>query len=108
MNLVVLCPHFAPDVAPTGEVITRDRTELADRGHRLHVVTALPWYLHHEVEPEWTAARARTEATPWGWITRVHPFPTDKTNIPARAAGLRRVHRMAAAGRRPPARSPTP
>ena len=23
MRLVVLCPHFAPDVAPTGEVITR-------------------------------------------------------------------------------------
>ena len=24
-------------------------------------------------------------ATPWGRITRVHPFPTDKRNIPARA-----------------------
>ena len=23
MNLLVLCPHFAPDVAPTGEVMTQ-------------------------------------------------------------------------------------
>ena len=29
MKLAVLCPHFAPDVAPTGEVITRIVAELA-------------------------------------------------------------------------------
>ena len=29
MNLLVLCPHFAPDVAPTGEVITSITGELA-------------------------------------------------------------------------------
>ena len=29
MNIVVLCPHFAPDVAPTGEVMTSIVTELA-------------------------------------------------------------------------------
>ncbi len=23
MNLLVLCPHFAPDVAPTGDVMTQ-------------------------------------------------------------------------------------
>jgi len=41
MNLLVVCPHYAPDVAPTGEVMTSIVTELARRGHRLHVVTAL-------------------------------------------------------------------
>ncbi len=88
MNLLVLCPHFAPDVAPTGEVMTSITHALAERGHRLHIVTSLPWYRLHDVEPEWSGWPWRTEATDWGSITRLHPFPTDKTNIPARAAGF--------------------
>jgi colanic acid biosynthesis glycosyl transferase WcaI len=85
VNILVLCPHFAPDVAPTGEVMSRIVVELAARDHRLHVVTALPWYRHHRLEPGWDGQLARTERTTWGRITRVHPFPTDKRNIPARA-----------------------
>lgn len=85
MKLLVLCPHFAPDVAPTGEVMTSIAGALADRGHELHIVTALPWYREHRVEPGWGGRPWRTEVTPWGRITRLHPFPTDKTNIPARA-----------------------
>jgi colanic acid biosynthesis glycosyl transferase WcaI len=85
MNLLVVCPHYAPDVAPTGEVMTSIVTELARRGHQLHVVTALPWYRGHRVEEEWTGRWVRTEETDFGWITRLHPFPTDKSNIPARA-----------------------
>lgn len=88
MNLLVLCPHFAPDVAPTGEVMTSIAGALADRGHRLHVVTSLPWYRHHAVEPEWRGRLWRTERTAWGHLTRLHPFPTDKTNLPARALGF--------------------
>lgn len=84
MNLLILCPHYAPDVAPTGEVMTRIGDELIRRGHRLHVVTALPWYEHHEVGDGWKGKAVRHEETSWGQITRVHPFPTDKTNIPAR------------------------
>lgn len=85
MNVLVLCPHFAPDVAPTGEVMSRIVVELAARGHHLHVVTALPWYQHHALEPGWDGQLVRTERTEWGRVTRVHPFPTDKRNIPARA-----------------------
>ncbi len=88
MKLAVLAPHFAPDVAPTGEVITRIVLELADRGHQLHVVTALPWYLHHRVEPEWAGRAIRVEPTEWGSITRVHPFPTHKSSIPRRGAAF--------------------
>ncbi len=88
MNILVLCPHYAPDVAPTGEVMTAIVEALAARGHRLHVVTALPWYRHHAVEDGWTGRPSRTESTPWGWITRLHPFPTDKTNIPARGVAF--------------------
>jgi colanic acid biosynthesis glycosyl transferase WcaI len=85
VNLLVLCPHFAPDVAPTGEVMTQIALSLVERGHRLHVVTALPWYRDHEVETGWGGRPWRTEHVEWGRITRVHPFPTDKRNIPARA-----------------------
>jgi colanic acid biosynthesis glycosyl transferase WcaI len=85
VNVLVLCPHFAPDVAPTGEVITSITTELAARGHQLHVVTSLPWYRHHRIEDGWSGKAIRHQITDWGRITRVHPFPTDKSNIPARA-----------------------
>lgn len=105
MKLLILCPHFAPDVAPTGEVMTSIVGALADRGHELHVVTALPWYREHRVEPGWGGRLWRTERTSWGRITRLHPFPTDKTNIPARAVafagftGLATVAGLLAGGR---------
>jgi colanic acid biosynthesis glycosyl transferase WcaI len=105
MKLLILCPHYAPDVAPTGEVMTSIATALADRGHELHIVTSLPWYREHRVEPGWGGRLWRTERTPWGRITRLHPFPTDKTNIPARAVafagftGLATVAGLVAKGR---------
>src|SRR5205814_8053920 len=104
VNVLVLCPHFAPDVAPTGEVITSITTELAARGHQLHVVTSLPWYRHHRIESGWTGRPVRTQTTDWGRITRVHPFPTDKRNIPARAfafAGFTALSGLASVVSRP-------
>ncbi|MDP2289809.1 MAG: glycosyltransferase family 4 protein [Actinomycetota bacterium] len=89
LRLAVLCPHFAPDTAPTGEVITRIVTELAALGHELHVVTALPWYREHRIEDGWNGKWVRREETAWGSITRVHPFPgDDKRNLVRRAAGF--------------------
>ncbi len=85
MKLVVVTPHFAPDVAPTGEVITRIVEQLAARGHRIEVITSLPWYEHHAVEPEFRGKSIRSEAMSWGKVTRVNPFPTDKRDIPRRA-----------------------
>lgn len=88
-SVVVICPHFAPDTAPTGTVMTRIVHELAALGNEVHVVTALPWYRSHAIEPEWTGQWVRSEVTSWGSITRVHPFPgTDKTNLIRRAAGF--------------------
>jgi colanic acid biosynthesis glycosyl transferase WcaI len=92
MRIAVLCPHFEPDLAPTGVVMTSIVHELAARGHPVHVVTSLPWYEHHRVEEEWRVPGldgiVRHTDVPWGRITRVHPFPTDKTNIPARAVAF--------------------
>ena len=85
MNLTILCPHLRPDLAPTGEVMSSIAEGWIERGHRLHVVTSLPWYMHHAIEPGWEGRLVRHEDVPWGRITRVHPFPTEKTNIPARA-----------------------
>jgi colanic acid biosynthesis glycosyl transferase WcaI len=86
VNLLVLCPHYAPDTAPTGDVMTSIAGELAARGHRLHLVTSLPWYEHHAIEPGWAGRLVRhDDEDPIGRISRVHPFPTDKRNIPARA-----------------------
>ncbi len=85
----MLCPHFEPDTAPTGDVITRIVHELAARGHELHVVTSLPWYRTHSIEPGWTGKWVRRETTPWGSITRVNPFPGgDKANLVRRALGF--------------------
>ncbi|MEZ5411884.1 MAG: glycosyltransferase family 4 protein [Acidimicrobiales bacterium] len=89
MKLLILCPHFEPDLhAATGEVMTRLVEGLAKRGHQISVVTALPWYKEHDVEPEWRGRPWRSERVAWGRIVRVWPFPTDKSNVAARAVGF--------------------
>ena len=89
MRIVVLCPHFAPDTAPTGSVMTGIVDELAARGHEIHVVTSLPWYRDHAIAPGWSGRWWRTESTNWGSITRVHPFPgDDRRRLLRRALGF--------------------
>ncbi len=91
LKLVVLCPHFEPDTAPTGVVMTTIVHELAKLGHEIHVVTALPWYREHRVESQWakTTWRTRTTSTPWGSVTRLNPFAgDDKKNLWRRALGF--------------------
>lgn len=89
MKIVVLCPHFEPDTAPTGTVMTRLVDELARRGHQLHVVTALPWYRSHRIEDGWDGTMLRRATTRFGSVTRVHPFPgKDRSNIARRALGF--------------------
>lgn len=89
VGIVVLCPHFVPDNAPTGTVMTRIVDELVALGHQVHVVTALPWYRTHAIEPGWTGRWVHRETTEWGSITRVNPFPgDDKSNLLRRAVGF--------------------
>ena len=87
--IVVLVPHFAPDTAPTGEVITRIVDEFIAAGRTVHVVTALPWYRTHSIENGWGGRLIRREKTSWGSIVRIHPFPgKSKTNLLRRAVGF--------------------
>jgi len=89
LKLVVVTPHFAPDVAPTGEVVTRIVKELSAQGHAIEVITSLPWYRDHRIEPGYEGKLVRYEDVPWGRIVRVNPFPTpDKRNIARRAASF--------------------
>ncbi len=88
-TIVVLCPHFEPDTAPTGTVMTRIVEELAALGHEIHVVTSLPWYRDHAVAPGWRGRTVRRERTAWGSVTRVEPFAgSDRTNLARRALGF--------------------
>jgi len=88
-RIVVLCPHFAPDTAPTGDVMTRIVQEMTHVGCEVHVVTSLPWYRNHQIEPGWGGRLVRKEKTSWGSITRIHPFPgKDKRSLLRRAAGF--------------------
>jgi len=103
MRLLVLCPHFAPDTAPTGTVMTRIVDELTKLGWEVDVVTSLPWYRRHAIEAGWTGRLRRREGTSWGSITRLHPFPADKANLVARAAafiGFSAIAAVDAASRR--------
>lgn len=98
MNLVVVTPHFAPDVAPTGSVMTRIVGELAELGHSIEVITSLPWYRHHAVEPAFEGKLMRHEDIRWGRITRLHPFPAPhKRALIHRAAAFAGFSAMGAA-----------
>jgi colanic acid biosynthesis glycosyl transferase WcaI len=89
VRILAVLPHFQPDVAPTGIIASRLVEELGELGHRIDVVTSLPWYENHAVLEGWRGRPVRREPTPWGHVTRVHPFPTgDKKNIPKRAVGF--------------------
>ena len=90
-RILVMCPHFEPDVAPTGVVMTRIVHELTNIGFEVHVVTALPWYARHKVDDQWRQVtwRQRTEITSWGSVIRLNPRGgSDKTNIFRRAMGF--------------------
>jgi colanic acid biosynthesis glycosyl transferase WcaI len=89
MRIQLQCPHFEPDLhAATGEVMTKLVMSMVERGHQVDVVTSLPWYKDHDVEPEWRGRPVKREQTEWGTISRAWPFPTDKSKITSRALGF--------------------
>ena len=91
LRILVVCPHFAPDTAPTGVVMTRIVSELGAAGHEVHIVTTLPWYRDHRIEEDWKRVtwKDRTRPTEWGSVTRLNPFAgSDKRNLFRRALGF--------------------
>ncbi|MYL09182.1 MAG: glycosyltransferase family 4 protein, partial [Acidimicrobiia bacterium] len=88
LSILVLCPHYEPDTAPTGEVMTSICEQWTARGHRVEIITSLPWYRDHAVAEGWKGRLVRTQQEPWGRIRRWHPFPSNKRRLMARAAGF--------------------
>ncbi len=87
MRILVICPHYEPDLAPTGVVITEIVAGLAQRGHKVDVVTSVPWYAQNCVERTWRGRLVWREQTAWGSVMRVYPFPAKKGRLWARALG---------------------
>ncbi len=88
MRLLILTPHLRPDSAPTGEVISAIVDGLTGAGHEVHVVTSLPWYREHRIEDGWRGRLVRRDHHGSATVTRLHPFPSDKGNLVARALGF--------------------
>ena len=88
MRLLFLTPHLRPDSAPTGVVVSAIVDGLTGAGHDVHVVTSLPWYREHRVEDRWRGRLIRRGHHGTATVTRLHPFPTDKGNLVARALGF--------------------
>ena len=105
LRILVLCPHYEPDTAPTGDVMTGICEQWTARGHSVEVITSLPWYRDHAVAEGWSGRLVRTQRESWGRIRRWHPFPADKGRLAARAASfagftvLAGADAVAAAGR---------
>ena len=66
LSILVLCPHYVPDTAPTGEVMAAIGEQWTARGHRVEVITSLPWYRDHAVADGWSGRLVRTQQEPWG------------------------------------------
>ena len=81
MRLLVITPHFEPDTAPTGIIVTSLVEQWAKQGHQIEVITSLPWYEKHEIENHWKGRLFRREEKESVTITRLHPFPQDKNKL---------------------------
>ena len=88
MRLLVVTPHFTPDTAPTGVVVTALVDEWCRLGHHAHVVTSLPWYQEHRVAEGWAGRTARRGHHGTATVTRLHPFPARKDRTARRAASF--------------------
>ena len=81
MRLLVITPHFEPDTAPTGIIVSSLVEQWAKQGHQIEVITSLPWYENHEIENHWKGKIFRREEKESVTITRLHPFPQDKNKL---------------------------
>ena len=81
MRLLVITPHFEPDTAPTGIIVTSLVEQWAKQGHQIEVITSLPWYEKHEIATQWKGRLFRRDEKESVAVTRLHPFPQDKSKL---------------------------
>ena len=88
MRFLVITPHFSPDTAPTGTIVTELVNNWCEQGHQVHVITSLPWYKNHEVADEWKNCFIKKTINGTMQITRIYPFPNKKSNLFLRGLGF--------------------
>ena len=88
MRLLVITPHFEPDTAPTGIIVSSLVEQWLEQGHQIEVITSLPWYEKNEVENQWKGRLLRKEEKESLTVTRLHPFPQDKNKLLLRIFGF--------------------
>ena len=88
MRLLVITPHYEPDTAPTGLIITSLVSQWAEKGHQIEVITSLPWYEKHEISDQWKGRLVRKEENGPVTVTRLHPFPQEKSKTLRRAVSF--------------------
>ena len=81
MRLLVITPHFEPDTAPTGIIVTSLVEQWAKQGHQIEVITSLPWYEKHEIATQWKGRLFRRDEKESVRVIRLHPFPQDKSKL---------------------------
>jgi colanic acid biosynthesis glycosyl transferase WcaI len=89
LRILIIGINYAPEMISTGVYTTGMAEFLAKRGHRVEVITALPYYPEWRVRPGWPRMRYVREAHDKGTdIPRVTHCPL---YVPGRPTGLRRI-----------------
>ena len=88
MRILVITPHYEPDTAPTGLIMSSLVSQWAEQGHQIEVVTSLPWYERHKILEQWKGSILRKEKDKYVTVTRLHPFPQEKEKIFRRAVSF--------------------
>jgi colanic acid biosynthesis glycosyl transferase WcaI len=88
-RILIIGINYAPEMISTGVYTTGMAEFLAKRGHRVEVITALPYYPEWRVRPGWPRLRYVREAHDKGTdLPRVTHCPL---YVPHRPTGLRRI-----------------
>ena len=97
MRIIVLCPHFEPDTAPTGVVMTRIVRELRDQRPRAarRQLAALVPRPSHRTGVEWPVDRDRADGVGLG---HTRASVSGRRQVEHRPAGAR-LRRILGAGR---------
>jgi colanic acid biosynthesis glycosyl transferase WcaI len=75
MRLLLIVPHYAPDLGPSAPLFTMLAGELARRGHAVTVIAAVPHYPSGTVQPAYRGARIRRSTEEGVEVIRV-PLPS--------------------------------
>jgi len=79
MRVLIYGINFTPELIGIGKYTGEMAEWLADRGHEVRVVTALPYY------PEW---RVREEYSKWKYKIEINKFPSSQTSTATREREL--------------------